>query len=290
MKHLLFSALLAFALVLSACESQSDVNTPVTSDQTLLKAVDNFNLDNAQLAQVDEMFWLEEDMSVLLNPMQAAALDDLVGGTSPNFGGSRDHHGIGFDMGALVELRLILKANPDLSEETKQALLDLITASNARRLELIETYKDNPEELRAQLTAEHDALIAAMYGLLTAEEVQAVEDLKAEIERIRQEMRDAWAQIRIDAQVVRLTSYLGLDDTQAQAIKAILLDQYQKIQELREQYAGDPEGFRAAVQALLQTTDEAIIALLTEEQAAKYAQVKTVRLDWRRGHGHGMRG
>ena len=33
-----------------------------------------------------------------------------------------------------------------------------------------------------------------------------------------------------------------------------------------------------------------VITLLTEEQAAKYAQVKTVRLDWRRGHGHGMRG
>ncbi|MBE0642883.1 MAG: hypothetical protein IH600_02280 [Bacteroidetes bacterium] len=288
MKHILFSALLAFSLVLSACESQSDVNGPITSDQSLLKAVENLNLSNEQLAQIDEMFWLEEDMSMLLNATQANALDRIVTGTSPHFAGPRDKRGIAFDMGALVQLRLILKANPELSEASKQALLDLIKASNAHRLELIETYKDNPEELRAQLKAEHDALILAMNGVLTESELQALEDLKAEIKRIRDEMRDTWVQLRVDYQVTRLTSYLSLSETQAQDIKTLLLTLHQRIQELRDQFEGDPEGFRDAVKALLQETDAAIVALLDEQQAAKWQELKIKRLDWRRGHGlHG---
>jgi hypothetical protein len=126
--------------------------------------------------------------------------------------------------------------------------------------------------------------------VLTDAEKQALADLKAEIKRIREEMRDAWAQIRIDYQVTRLTSYLGLSESQAQAIKDILLAQHKTLQELREQYAGDPEGFRDAVKALLQQTDEAILALLDDEQDVKWEALKTLRLDWRRGHGHGMRG
>lgn len=290
MKYLIFSAVIAFALVFSACESQSDVNGPLTSSQSLLKAVEALDLSNEQLAQIDEMFWLEEDMSMLLNPGQANSLDRIVNGTSPHFAGPRDHHGMGFDMGALVELRLILKANPDLTEEKKQALVDLIKASNAKRLSLIETYKDTPEELKAQLKAEHDLLILAMSGLLTESEKQALADLKAEIKRIREEMRDAWAQIRIDYQVTRLTGYLGLSETQAADIKALLATQYEKIKLLREQFAGDPEGFRDALKLLLQETDAGIIALLDAAQLAKWEELKARRLDWRRGHGkmHGL--
>ncbi|MFZ1731615.1 MAG: hypothetical protein WBQ23_07325 [Bacteroidota bacterium] len=291
MKYILLSAVFAFAMVLSACESRNDINGPGSSSVSLLKSVENLDLSNEQLAQLDEMFWLEEDMSMMMNPGQARSLDRIVDGACPNFAGPRDHRGIAFDMGALIELRLILKANPDLSEETKQALIDLIKASNATRLSLIETYKDNPEELRAQLKAEHDALIAAMSGLLTETQIQALEDLRTEIKRIREEMRDTWAQVRIDYQVTRLTSYLGLSDTQAADIKALLAAQYEKIKLLRDQYAGDPEGLRDALKNLLQETDSGIIALLTETQITKWEELKTRRLNWRRGHdGGGMRG
>ena len=288
MKHFLLSGLLVFAFVLTACESNNDINAPADTP-SLLKAVESLDLTDAQLAQVDEMFWLEEDMSCVLNSRQTQALNAIVTGMSPEFNGRRDPRGIGIDIAALVHLRLILKANPDLPEETKQAMIDLIKASNATRLDLIQTYKDNPEELRARLKAEHDALIAAMNALLTQEQIAAVEALKEKIRQMREEQREAWAQMRIEQQLIRAKYYLALDEDQAAAVKTLLQAQHEAIKQLRIDFEGDPEGFREALKALHAQFDLDMKEILNDEQDAKWDVLKGKLRDWRRGHG-GFRG
>lgn len=289
MKHLLLSTTLLFALVLTACESGDDINAPLTDTGTLLKAVENLDLDDNQLAQLDEMFWLEEDMTGMMAPHQANALHRIVTGFSPEFNGRRDPRGIAFDMGALVHLRLILKANPDLDETTKKELVQLVKDSHARRLELIQTYKDNPEELRAQLKAEHDALIAAMNAKLTSEELAAVETLKERLRQLREELHDNWVRHRIEQQLIRMKFHLGLDETQAAEVKTLLQNLHAAVKQAREDNAGDPEAFREAVKALLAAFDEDMRELLDDEQDAKWETLKGKLKDWRRGHG-GFRG
>ena len=139
--------------------------------KTLLKAVEQVNLDNEQLAQIDEMFWLEEDISASMNSSQLDALNSVISATSPDFASPRDPRRIAFDIAAMVHLRLILKANPDLDEETKLALVELIKASNATRRQIIRDNLGSPEVLRALLKAEHDRLIAQMNALLTPEQI-----------------------------------------------------------------------------------------------------------------------
>lgn len=296
MKHILLSAVVITALILSACEQQSDVNEPAdagTSSQSLLRAVENLNLTDEQLTQLDEMFWMEEDLSLLLNPAQTECLNEIIDGMSPGFGGGRDPQRIAFDMGALVHMRLILKANPDLDETTRQALLDLIKASNEKRLEILAENAGDPEAIRQKLQEEHAKLIEAMNGLLTAEQLQNVENLKEEIRQLREEMRQKWVELRIDFQLRMWKQVLGLTEEQVTAIRQLLIDQHAAIEQARLEIAGDPEALREALKEILENTDTKIKALLTEEQAAKWDRLKGMRLDWRRGHrggGIGPRG
>ena len=285
MKRILLSTLLLFALVLTACESGDDINAPATDNGTLLKAVESLDLSDAQLAQIEEVFWLEEDASSVLTARQAEALNAIVSGMAPEFNGRRDPRGIAFDMGALVQLRLILKANPDLDETTKEELIQLVKDSHARRLELIAAYKDNPEELRARLKAEHDALIAAMNGKLSEEQIAAVEALKEQLRQLREEKRELWTQFRIEQQLLRMKFYLNLDETQAAEVRTLLQNLHAAVRLAREENAGDPEGFREAVKALLAQFDEDMQTLLDDEQDAKWEVLKTKLKDWRRGHG-----
>jgi len=295
MKNIALSILLIAALAFSACEQQSDVNQPVTgtSNTTLLKAIENFDLSNEQMAQLDEMFWMEEDLTLLLDPAQTQALNNIIDGTAPGFAGNRDPRHIGFDMGALMHLRLIVQANPDLDEETKQKLIDLIKESNEERMKIIEENRDNPELLRQLLQEEHEDLIEAMNALLSTEELQNVEDLKEEIRQLREELRQKWVEMRIDHQLRIWKQMLDLTEEQVAAIRQILLDQHEAIRQARIENAGNPEALREEMKEILQGTDEDIRDVLDEEQIKKWEIMKKMRLDWRRGHrggGVGPRG
>ncbi|HOJ04566.1 MAG TPA: hypothetical protein PK916_11240 [Bacteroidota bacterium] len=280
----LLLALLA-AVGISACDNEASAPADGFDAKTLLKAVEQVNLDNEQLAQIDEMFWLEEDISASMNSSQLDALNSVISATSPDFASPRDPRRIAFDIAAMVRLRLILKANPDLDEETKLALVELIKASNATRRQIIRDNLGNPEVLRALLKAEHDRLIAQMNALLTPEQREKVETLVEQLRQLREELREKWKNIRVDRQLALLRNVLELSDEQAAAIKELLLAQHDALKELRETYKDDPEGFREALKALLADTDAAIIALLTAEQAEKWDLLKTLRMKWRQGRG-----
>lgn len=285
MKRVLLILALIAAVGISACDNEASAPADGFDAKTLLKAVEQVNLDNEQLAQIDEMFWLEEDISASMNSSQLDALNSVISATSPDFASPRDPRRIAFDIAAMVHLRLILKANPDLDEETKLALVELIKASNATRRQIIRDNLSNPEVLRALLKAEHDRLIAQLNALLTPEQREKVETLVEQLRQLREELREKWKNIRVDRQLALLKNVLELSDEQAAAIKELLLAQHDALKELRETYKDDPEGFREALKALLADTDAAIIALLTAEQAEKWDLLKTLRMKWRQGRG-----
>lgn len=285
MKRVLLILALIAAVGISACDNEASAPADGFDAKTLLKAVEQVNLDNEQLAQIDEMFWLEEDISASMNSSQLDALNSVISATSPDFASPRDPRRIAFDIAAMVHLRLILKANPDLDEETKLALVELIKASNATRRQIIRDNLGNPEVLRALLKAEHDRLIAQMNALLTPEQREKVETLVEQLRQLREELREKWKNIRVDRQLALLKNVLELSEEQAAAIKELLLAQHDALKELRETYKDDPEGFREALKALLAETDAAIIALLTAEQAEKWDLLKTLRMKWRQGRG-----
>jgi Spy/CpxP family protein refolding chaperone len=282
MKASLFAIVMIAALIFSACDSEPS-NPAENQTDMLLKAVEDINLSNEQLLQIDEMFWLEEDLSSLLTPMQLRSLNTVISRTAPDFATQRDPRRIAFDMAALMHLRLIFKANPDLDENTKRALVEMIQASNQTRRQIIRDNIGNPEQLRALLKAEHERLIAQMNAALTPEQLANVEELKERLKQLREELREKWVQIRIDRHIAMLKNALDLSDEQAAEIRAILLAQHEQIKQLRETYQGNPEGLREALKTLLGETDDAIIAVLTPEQAEKWELIKKLRMKWRNG-------
>ncbi len=271
MKRTIFSSLLIAVFAFSACD-KSSVNAPEDADSkaAFLKAIENLELSTDQLAQVDEMFYLDEEMSAIMNSKHEDNLSTLANGVSPGVQDERRDRRHALDMAALIYYRLIIRANPDLAEETKLALRELIAASNQTRLQLIRENIGNPELLRQLLAAEHQALIDAMNALLTSEQLTKIQELKDKIEQERKDRRDKWIEHRINFHVAMMTRYLGLSPEQADAIKTILLNQHEQIKTLREQYKDDPEGFRNALKELHETTQQLIAAELTEEQLEKW--------------------
>ena len=291
MRYSLLLVALFVAMAVTACEQQGDINEPVSSgDQsTLLRAVASLDLSNEQLAQIDEMYYLEEDLSNLLSATQLSALNTIINSTGASFTSHLDRGHLGFDIAAMRHLSLIVQANPDIDETTREALLTLIQESNARRLQIIADYKDDPETMRSMLEAEHDALIAAMNALLTAEQLTNVETLKAELEQLREERRALWNAQRIELMVQYYTEKLGLSDEQAEQIRKLLTTQYAKIEEIRAANEGDPEALREALEQLLSDTNDEIYALLTDEQKAIWDEMRKLPMRWRPGGHHHRR-
>ncbi len=278
MKNLILPVVLVLALALSACDKSSVAPTgPTNNSVAAVQLLGSLDLTTDQELQLDQAFYLGEDLENTLTPRQTKAINDLViMFTPPDSMGGRIRQAV-MDMDAMMYFRLILKANPDMSDEMKKAIYDLIVASAKNRLAIILENKENPDVIRDLLKTEHEALIAAINELIGPEAVKNAEDLKAKIEQERKDRMEKLLEQRIQRQVDQLTKFLGLDEEQAAAIKAILIAQEKQIQALREQYKGDPEGFRAALKELQAATDKAISNLLTDEQLKKWEALKNRR-------------
>lgn len=290
MRYFLLSVVLVAALAVSACDQQNNVNDPVAGNESaLLRAVTNLDLSNEQLAQIDEMYYMQEDLSLLLTGTQLNSFNTLINGTNMSFAGPGDRGFRGFDLGAMMHLRLIIQANPDLDDQTREALLQLIKDANAERLQIMIDYKDDPETMRAKLKEAHDKLIAAMNALLTEEQIANVEKLKEELKQLREERREIWNAQRIEFLVQYYTKVLDLTAEQAEQIRIILQNQYTKIAEIRAANEGDPEALRLALEALMTETNDAIKDLLTAEQLEKWEAMRKLPIKWRMGQrGGGM--
>lgn len=171
MKQYLLSGLLVMALALSACQNESDPVAPVSTSgneyTAALKTAEQLDLTTEQYAFVDEMFYLDEDMSVLLEPDQLLnfrrVLDGL-GHRGPNDVPGRP--GAVVDMDAMLYFKLILRACPDLTPEQIAELRRLIAESTKNRATIIRANMGDREAIARLLAAEHAELMEAMKTLI----------------------------------------------------------------------------------------------------------------------------
>jgi hypothetical protein len=290
MKRVLLFGLLAAAFVISSCDQQSNVSSPVTPSTNdvaaTLKLADQLTLTTDQFAQVEELFYLDVDMNFLLSPSQTQKFDLLVSGLSSSMQDGRfgfDPHRV-IDMDAVMYYRLILAANPDLSDTIRQQIRDLIAASNQTRVDIIRANAGTPDIVKQLLADEHQKLMDAINALLTDDQKNNVQTLKDQIEARRKALQAHWDSLRINYQVAFMTRLLTLTSDQADAIRGILFDQLTQLEALRLQYQGDPEGFRAALKDLMTNTETQIEALLTTDQLQLWNAFR-LGLGGRRGHG-----
>ncbi|MCB2206463.1 hypothetical protein KQI65_17090 [bacterium] len=255
MKSLVFTVLFA-TLLLTACSDDAQVNAPVgTPDAPMSFAgnLGNLDLSMEQSALIDEMYFMDEDLSLLLDAPRLLTFDSMIDG--------RLDRKASVDIAAIIYYQLIVKANPDMSEELLAQLREMIAASNKLRERILNSDKSREEKMRL-LKAEHEKLMAAMMRLIGEEAVANVQRLQEQLKQEREERRDEWQSLRIDRLVDRMTSVLGLSEEEAASVKEILMLQYKEIARLREQYKDNPEGFREALAALHARIDARMSELL----------------------------
>ncbi len=271
MKKLLLSGVLMFALVLSACQNESNMTaptvTPTNQSSTAMKLADQLNLDNEQMGQINDMFYMNEDLSILLDDGQLFTFNqitELMGMYGEN--DMKRRPGAVVDMEALMYYSLIRRACPDKEQEILDQIKTLISESQKARLQIIKDNQATPDLIPDLLKAEHDKLMADIDVLIGPECIEAIAQLKADIEKKREEQRLKWVERRINAELAFLTKLLGLTQEQQDAVKILLQNRYAEMEKLRTQYQGDPEGLRAALQALQTKFEEDLLALLTPDQ------------------------
>jgi hypothetical protein len=274
MKITVLSTILVLALGLSACQNDSELTSPATTSSNEYAAAmilaDQLILDNEQLGQVEEMFYLNEDMSILLDDGQHFTFTNMVDGLGMYGPGDMRHRpGAVVDMAALMYFRLIHKACPEIDDEVLVGIRKLIGASNAARVAIIKANQATPNLIPDLLKAEHAQLITDIDALLSEGCLEAIATLKEDIAARRAELRAKWEERRLNAELKFYVKLLELDETQAGLLKDILKKKQEAIAKLREQFKGDPEGFRAALQELMERIDAEIAEILTEEQLAK---------------------
>lgn len=147
MKRIIIGIVLAPALIIGACDSQGTVEPASDTQAVVLQKTDDASVQDGRLD-------------------------------------ARDRYGL--DLEAFQYYRLILAANPDLSERVKAALLKLIRESQQKRQRVLSaSLFDSRERLAKWLQAEHEALIAAMNALLTREQIAKTLLLKQRLDRRR---------------------------------------------------------------------------------------------------------
>jgi hypothetical protein len=298
MKNLLLSVLVLGALVLSACNQESSVNAPAPKAPAsqLMTAADQLTLTNDQLADLTVAWYSGDDLTSLLNSRQIVLVDMMAraSGEASVFDGERGGGGPGnrfpggaLDMNAMTMYRLILQANPDLTEEQKAALKTAMEEYNTLRREIMMNKELTPEQKKAALDAAFEALKLKIFGdptndqtpgILTPEQVKAYEALKAKIEEERQSRIDKMKQLRIDREVNMWTRALKLDDAQKAEFKNLITAREQEIEAARQTYKNDPEGLRTALKEIMTRYDAQLRAVLNGDQQTIWDKMHSGRV------------
>ncbi|MFA6234806.1 MAG: hypothetical protein WC824_11605 [Bacteroidota bacterium] len=277
MKARLLFPILGLMLLVSACSEQSQVNGPITSPDASGSAakIAQLNLTMDQAAFIDEMYYMDEDLSILLNGTGF----DAMQGISMDPGDRRDVRGF-VDMAAIIYYNLIIKANPGMDEAAKIALRELIAASNQARAGII---RDGiaagltREEIALLLKAEHDRLMTEINDQIGPDAIAAVEALKLQLQQEREQRRLEMLALRIEREVQIMTEKLGLSETEAAAVKAALIWQQEQIAIIRAENKDNPEGLRAALQDLLARFEAKMIEIMGAEKWQQWKDIRSGR-------------
>lgn len=270
-----FLSILLTAVLLTACSNNDapvePAATPNATEQ-IAANIDRLNLTLEQAAMLDEVVFMEGDLSLLLDPVQADAFNSLLDGGRRGFDPRR-----GIDIGAIIHYHLIVKANPDMDEETLAKVRELIAQSMQLRRRILQSGKSR-EEIQRLLQDEHNKLIRQINHLIGPEAVARVERLKRQMEEEREKRREEWQQQRIEHQVGMMTRLLDLTEEEANAVRRILTHQHEEIKRLRELYGDNPEQFREALRALRLRIDEAMKNAIGEKWE-RWKQLQHKRID-----------
>ena len=271
MKARLLFPVLGLMLLVAACSEQSQVNEPINAPASGAAAkIAQLNLSMDEAAFIDEMYYLEEDLSVLLTPANFSVLNDIT--VDP---GDRRTRGF-VDMAAIVYYNLIVKAGVTDDATLLEEIRNLIATSNEARAKIIADGLANGltrEEIAAQLKTEHDALMLAINTLIGVDGVAAIEAYKLRLQEEREKLRQAMLELRIDREVAIMKEKLGLTDDQAAAVKAAMLEHQAAILAARLQFKDDPEGFRAELAKILAAHEATMVRILGD----KWQQWKDLR-------------
>lgn len=268
-KRMIFP-LLGIMLLISACDNQTGVNNPVDGPAMNGAAAQLAQLDLTmeQAAFIDEMYYLEEDLSVLLDPTNYNVVRSLSSDPGP-----RMHAHRFIDMAAIVYFNLVMKANPDMDIATLRQIREWIAESNRTRARIIASGASR-EEIARLLQEEHERLMGEIKDLIGPEADRAVEALKQQLQEEREKRREIMQELRIDREVKIMTEKLGLTEEEAAAVKAALIWRHEQIARIRAEFMNNPEGMRAALQELLAQMERKMIAAIGEE---KWEQWKNLR-------------
>ena len=232
MKARLLFPILGLMILVSACSENAQVNDPITVAPTNSSATTlaKLNLSMDEAAFVDEMYYLQEDLSVLLTPTNFSVINTLDG--------PGDRRGRGaLDMAAIVYYNLIVKANA-ADEAGLEQIRNWIAESNAKRAQIIADGLANGlsrEEIAEQLRMEHEALMLLINGRLGEEGLAAIEAYKLRLQEEREKLRQAMLELRIDREVAIMKEKLGLTDEEAAKVKAAMLAHHAAVAAARQQ-------------------------------------------------------
>lgn len=274
MKTTLLSALV-LTLLLSACSS-NDSPVESTAPQS---ATDQFSADLArvdltttQSAYLDEMVYMEEDLSLLLDPVQENVLTSLLDGGRTGVDPRR-----GLDLAAIIYFNLIVKANPDLDEEILKKIRALIAESMQLRQRILQSGKSR-EEIAKLLEDAHNRLIRTINQLIGPEAIANVERLKRQMEEEREKKREEYQSLRIERQVEAMKKLLELTEEEVMQVRRILTYQHTELIKLRELYGANPERFREALRGLQQKIDDMMKGAIGEKWE-RWKQLQNKRID-----------
>lgn len=274
MKARLLFPVLGLMLLITACSEQSQVNEPINVPASGAAAkIAQLNLSMDEAAFIDEMYYLEEDLSILLTPTNFSVLNDIT--ADP---GDRRTRGF-VDMAAMVYYNLIVKANA-ADEAGLEQIRQWIAASNEARAKIIADGLAaglSREEIAALLKAEHERLMNDINALIGEKGIAAIEAYKLKLQEEREKLRQAMLELRIDREVAIMKEKLGLTDDEAAAVKAAMLEHHAAIAALRGQYKDNPEGLRAALAELLAKHEAKMIEILGAERWQQWKDLRSGR-------------
>lgn len=142
------------------------------------------------------------------------------------------------------------------------------------------------DEIKAQRDSLRNVIHEEILTVLTPDQIALLEDIQAQIDA------GQYPTQVIEHRVAFLTDTLGLDTDQAQQISGILAQYGNELLAARAN-ASDRREFRENARTILQAMDEAIAAVLTEDQLAIYRELKAKHSGrhrgkgWRGQHRHG---
>ncbi len=188
-------------------------------------------------------------------------------------------------------------------ERQNSELLDRLIELEQRQLmsesnrQPIAAPSSDPADL-AQVRDEYKQLVAAfsdpeavLPDTLRAGVSQALEDIRAQEERDRDERRQAAAEKRLEDRIAKLASDLGLDNTQIGELRNILISENDSrtamFTKMRE--GGDFGNMREAMTKLRDDTNDALSRVLTPIQMDQYKETGGTGMNFRGGGDRGGR-